>query len=88
MKKIAIIVSFAAFIVFAVSCKSGSTNTQNHSEMQNIGTEVYYTCTMHPEVHKDKPGNCPKCGMELVKKEGAKADTTQMQGHTDSMQHK
>ena len=25
-----------------------------------------YTCTMHPEVKSDKPGNCPKCGMKLV----------------------
>ena len=25
-----------------------------------------YTCPMHPEVITDKPGNCPKCGMNLV----------------------
>jgi Cu+-exporting ATPase len=24
-----------------------------------------YTCPMHPEVHQDHPGNCPKCGMTL-----------------------
>jgi len=30
-----------------------------------------YTCPMHPEVISDKPGDCPKCGMHLVKKEGA-----------------
>jgi Cu(I)/Ag(I) efflux system membrane fusion protein len=28
----------------------------------------YYTCPMHPSVHKDKPGACPVCGMALVKK--------------------
>lgn len=27
-----------------------------------------YTCTMHPEVIADKPGNCPKCNMPLVPK--------------------
>jgi hypothetical protein len=27
-----------------------------------------YTCTMHPEVTSNKPGKCPKCGMDLVKK--------------------
>ncbi|MEC5143012.1 multicopper oxidase domain-containing protein [Chitinophaga sp. 212800010-3] len=26
-----------------------------------------YTCVMHPEVRMNKPGNCPKCGMKLVK---------------------
>ncbi len=24
-----------------------------------------YTCPMHPEVHHDGPGDCPKCGMAL-----------------------
>lgn len=28
---------------------------------------VTYTCEMHPEIHSDKPGNCPKCGMKLIK---------------------
>ena len=30
--------------------------------------KVIYTCPMHPEVQMSKPGNCPKCGMTLVKK--------------------
>ena len=25
-----------------------------------------YTCPMHPEIVSDKPGSCPKCGMDLV----------------------
>ena len=32
---------------------------------------------MHPEVLSDKPGTCPKCSMDLVKKEAAvKADSS------------
>lgn len=27
-----------------------------------------YTCPMHPDVVSDKPGKCPKCGMNLVEK--------------------
>ena len=30
-----------------------------------------YTCVMHPEVQQATPGNCPKCGMTLIKKEKA-----------------
>jgi Cu+-exporting ATPase len=26
---------------------------------------VIYTCPMHPEIRRDKPGNCPICGMAL-----------------------
>lgn len=41
---------------------------QNHHE-QSDNTGDYYTCPMHPEIHEDKPGKCPKCGgMDLVKK--------------------
>ena len=29
-------------------------------------TQKTYTCPMHPEVTLDKPGKCPKCGMNLV----------------------
>ncbi len=34
--------------------------------------QTIYTCPMHPEVRLPEPGTCPKCGMKLVKKEGAK----------------
>lgn len=27
-----------------------------------------YACPMHPNIVKDKPGNCPECGMALVEK--------------------
>jgi hypothetical protein len=37
--------------------------------------KVLYTCSMHPEVRSDKPGKCPKCGMELIKVEKP-SDTT------------
>ena len=28
-------------------------------------TGTQYTCPMHPEIVRDKPGSCPKCGMAL-----------------------
>ncbi|MBI4929215.1 MAG: hypothetical protein HY841_00515 [Bacteroidetes bacterium] len=35
---------------------------------ENATAAAGYTCPMHPEVQSDNPGNCPKCGMALVKK--------------------
>ncbi|WP_235008517.1 heavy metal-binding domain-containing protein [Candidatus Halocynthiibacter alkanivorans] len=39
-----------------------------------------YSCPMHPEVVSDTPGNCPKCGMTLVKP-GADAAEHRHGGH-------
>ena len=49
---------------------SGKTDTSRQSSNQPVQGEktVRYTCSMHPEVVQDKPGDCPKCGMKLVEK--------------------
>jgi hypothetical protein len=39
-------------------------------------TAILYTCPMHPEIISNKPGKCPKCGMDLVKKESPAKDST------------
>ena len=42
--------------------------------------KAVYTCPMHPDVISDKPGKCPKCGMDLVKKAEAKAEASATSG--------
>jgi len=37
-------------------------------EHDTKGVHEVYTCPMHPEVIQDQPGQCPKCGMDLVRK--------------------
>lgn len=45
----------------------------NKSEMKHDqGAGGYYTCPMHPEIKRDKPGMCPECGMALVPVKGKK----------------
>ncbi len=60
-------------------------NHNHHTiEKQKEGVDTY-TCPMHPEIQKDKPGSCPKCGMRLVKVEAktdSKADHSAHAGHT------
>ncbi|VAW90571.1 Lead, cadmium, zinc and mercury transporting ATPase; Copper-translocating P-type ATPase [hydrothermal vent metagenome] len=31
--------------------------------------KIEYTCSMHPEIIRDEPGSCPKCGMDLIQRE-------------------
>ena len=40
---------------------------QTDNKATNTG--ITYTCSMHPEITSDKPGTCPKCGMDLIQKE-------------------
>jgi len=51
--------------------KTGATTKTGSGEQPRSG-KIYYTCAMHPQVHQDKPGNCPICGMTLIKKEERK----------------
>jgi hypothetical protein len=37
----------------------------------NAASAVKYTCSMHPSVLSDKPGDCPICNMRLVKVKAA-----------------
>jgi Cu2+-exporting ATPase len=39
---------------------------KNSSIMEHQHNQQKYTCPMHPDIVQDKPGNCPKCGMNLV----------------------
>lgn len=37
--------------------------TETHTDEAG---NVVYTCSMHPQVRENEPGNCPICGMELI----------------------
>ncbi|MEX0812978.1 MAG: efflux RND transporter periplasmic adaptor subunit [Chitinophagales bacterium] len=46
---------------------SKSTDQQiSTSDNQQTSTSKTWTCSMHPQVRKDEPGDCPICGMELI----------------------
>uniref|UniRef100_UPI0031DE5664 heavy metal-binding domain-containing protein n=1 Tax=Chitinophaga sp. TaxID=1869181 RepID=UPI0031DE5664 len=56
-----VIILILAVIGLAGACKNHSTHT---------AASESYTCPMHPQIIKSEPGNCPICGMTLVKREG------------------
>lgn len=39
-----------------------------HSTNDEKEAPDVYTCSMHPQIIRDRPGKCPICGMELIKR--------------------
>ena len=82
MKSIPYGVTLAVAVIILAGCgrgSSGKTPTKD-SGMQGMAVtdseiaavpvaKTAWTCPMHPEVIKDKPGTCPICGMDLERKE-------------------
>ncbi len=50
----------ALLVILLLSACTGNSTSHEHTDT--------YTCPMHPTVVSDKPGVCPVCGMDLVKK--------------------
>lgn len=40
-------------------------HNDDHEHAEN-NEDVEYTCSMHPQVRQDEPGDCPICGMDLI----------------------
>ena len=56
-------------VLFSVSCKN--------NKKVVVNKDVYYTCSMHPQINEQKPGKCPICSMNLIqvqKSEASKSD--------------
>ena len=66
MKSIIVhLICASLFIGVFASCSKSTSPTD----------KTLYTCSMHPQVIQDQPGDCPICGMKLVpvRKETASA---------------
>ena len=42
--------------------------SDDHSDHTDVeaGQDQIWTCSMHPQIRQDEPGDCPICGMELI----------------------
>lgn len=56
-------------LLLIFSCHSKTDEVENKTESAHVHTDVF-TCPMHPQIIRDKAGDCPICGMALVKKGG------------------
>ena len=56
MRSIIVHLICALLLIGVVSCSKSTSPTE----------KTLYTCSMHPQVMQDRPGDCPICGMKLV----------------------
>lgn len=45
---------------------SDNTNGAHSAEHSHVGEETIWTCSMHPQIRQNEPGDCPICGMDLI----------------------
>ena len=71
-KRDLIIIAAALIIGLTIGKFALGTSEENHDghvhELEQIteNGETIWTCSMHPQIRMDEPGNCPICGMELI----------------------
>ncbi len=65
---------------------SQSAQGEGRHPKDSDGDGIIYTCSMHPQVQQDQPGDCPICGMELVEQEVSGVTTATTGEHDHSAQ--
>ncbi|HLG38695.1 MAG TPA: efflux RND transporter periplasmic adaptor subunit, partial [Chitinophagaceae bacterium] len=64
-----LLIACSLLLIFS-SCKGGNKDSEQTSN-------IFYTCSMHPQIMEPAPGTCPICGMDLIpveKRTGADED--------------
>ena len=58
-----LLIAILGSITLLTDCKN-----KKATVVENVQKKELWTCSMHPEIIRDKPGTCPICGMDLVRK--------------------
>lgn len=71
-----LLLRYAGIMTILLSLTAGLILEGCHPESRQVASSAkfYYTCPMHPQIHEDQPGDCPICGMKLVKVEPAASE--------------
>ncbi len=66
---VAIVIGLAAgYFLFGGKQQAAPTESHNHQgeAVQTASEEQTWTCSMHPQIRQNEPGECPLCGMDLI----------------------
>jgi len=62
---ITLVVGISIGSIFFGSSPNDKHEGHNHLETENA-EQTIWTCSMHPQIKKGAPGDCPICGMDLI----------------------
>ena len=57
----AILSLILGYFLFSSNSDNKADAKSNHSQVEEV-----WTCSMHPQIRKPEPGDCPICGMDLI----------------------
>ncbi len=66
--RVRLLLCFISILIIVISSSCKHKESQEHKHNVSEGKQLY-TCSMHPQIIRDKPGKCPICSMDLIKKE-------------------
>lgn len=56
----------AGYFIFGNKNHAGQQHNSTVTNSVNSGGEQIWTCSMHPQIKQNEPGDCPLCGMDLI----------------------
>jgi Cu(I)/Ag(I) efflux system membrane fusion protein len=62
---------FLGWLIFSSNQNDG----HNHEENTQTESQIW-TCSMHPQIRKNEPGQCPICGMDLIPLDNTQLDNS------------
>ena len=68
------IVAILAFVLGGRLLGVSETPTMRDEEHTHEANETVWSCSMHPQIRKSEPGQCPICGMDLIPVQGSSED--------------
>ncbi|WP_298298536.1 heavy metal-binding domain-containing protein [Hydrotalea sp.] len=80
-----ILLSLITIMITIIGVYAQNTLVKDSTEKKNV--HIKYTCSMHPEIVSDKPGKCPKCGMDLIAVSESSANNIDSSDNSMQMMH-